>query len=132
MPRVRKNPLFHLEGADELNEALRRLSDRASGELLRQAADAGAEVIRAEAERIAPRDTGVLASNIEDRAIRRQMIGRAQIDIGPTREAWYARFVEIGTSRMQAKPFLRPAFDAKKDEAVRAVRAVLRRLVDGR
>lgn len=34
-------------------------------------------------------------------------------------DPFYWRFVELGTSKMRAKPFLRPAFEAKKLESVR-------------
>ncbi|UCV00295.1 HK97-gp10 family putative phage morphogenesis protein [Acidovorax radicis] len=35
--------------------------------------------------------------------------------------AFYGRFLEFGTSKMAAKPFLRPAFDAAQAKAVKAV-----------
>ena len=127
--RPRKNVVIHLEGADELNNALRSMHDQAAGRLLKEASEAGAEVIRAEAANIAPRDTGLLSESLADRAISRQRVGRSQIDIGPTRMAWYGQLLEKGTSKMAARPFLRPAFDSKRAEAVAAVRAILRRLI---
>ncbi len=39
--------------------------------------------------------------------------------------AFYGRFVEFGTARMAAKPFLRPAFDAAQPRAISAVNAML-------
>lgn len=39
-----------------------------------------------------------------------------------SQDAYYAAFVEFGTSKMAARPFLRPAFEAKKSEAVKAIR----------
>ena len=127
----RKNHRVALEGAAELDRALSKLADRAQGELLEEAAQAGAEVIREEAARLAPRDTGLLAQEVADQPKRLQ-IGRAQIDVGPSKKAWYGRLLEHGTSKMAAQPFLRPAFEAKKDEAVEAMKRVLRRLLDGR
>lgn len=41
------------------------------------------------------------------------------------KDAWYWWFVENGTSKMPAQPYLRPAFDAKKDEVVRVFAAEL-------
>lgn len=38
------------------------------------------------------------------------------------REAFYARFVEFGTSKMAARPFLRPAYDAARAQALQAVK----------
>ena len=35
--------------------------------------------------------------------------------------AFYGRFVEFGTSKMAAKPFLRPAYDAARTKALKAV-----------
>lgn len=35
--------------------------------------------------------------------------------------AFYGRFVEFGTSKMAAKPFMRPAYDAARAKAVKAV-----------
>ena len=35
--------------------------------------------------------------------------------------AFYGRFVEFGTSKMAARPFLRPAYDAARAKAVKAV-----------
>lgn len=37
-----------------------------------------------------------------------------------TRPAYW-RFLEFGTEKLAAKPFLRPAFDAKAEEAVKAI-----------
>ena len=35
--------------------------------------------------------------------------------------AFYGRFVEFGTSKMAAKPFIRPAYDAARAKALQAV-----------
>ncbi|KVR97201.1 hypothetical protein WK28_09455 [Burkholderia vietnamiensis] len=37
------------------------------------------------------------------------------------KKAWYARLLEFGTSKMAARPFIRPSFEAKKTEAGEAV-----------
>lgn len=41
-------------------------------------------------------------------------------------DPFYWRFVEFGTSKMAARPFLRPAFTAKKEEAAQAIITTLR------
>lgn len=41
-------------------------------------------------------------------------------------DPFYWRFVEFGTSKMPAKPFLRPAFEARKTEAVNKAIATFR------
>jgi HK97 gp10 family phage protein len=40
-------------------------------------------------------------------------------------DAFYWRFFEFGSSKMAARPFIRPSFDSKKDEALRAMRTKL-------
>ena len=45
-------------------------------------------------------------------------------------DGYYGRFVELGTKKMSARPFLRPAFEAKGEEAVKAFRNTLKRLLD--
>lgn len=42
-------------------------------------------------------------------------------------DAFYAGFLEFGTKRMQRHPFMRPAFEAKKMDAVNAVKSRMRR-----
>ena len=44
--------------------------------------------------------------------------------------AYYWRFLEFGTSKLSAKPFLRPAFEAKKDAAVDAIKAKLAEAIE--
>jgi HK97 gp10 family phage protein len=128
MARTRKHPIMHLDGHEELNRALRAIGDRASGIVLQRAAEEGAKEIQKEAERNAPRESGQLEENIVARVIPRgQKVGRARADVGPTKRAFYAAFVERGTSRMPAQPWLRPAFEASISNATEAVGRALRK-----
>ena len=122
---AKKNPIVHLDGADELNAALRSVGLRAGGLVLKSAAIAGAEVIAGEAKRLAPRDSGDLAEGIHAEPGRIQQ-GRAVMNIGIGKKQWYGELVELGTENMAAQPYLRPAFDTKAEEAIAAVNKVLR------
>lgn len=44
--------------------------------------------------------------------------------------AFYGKFLEYGTSKMAAKPFLRPGYDAAHQRAVTAVQSVMRSAVE--
>lgn len=67
-------------------------------------------------------DTGVLANNIETTQ-------PAKLRVRVTSSAGYSAALEFGTSRMAARPFMRPARDKKKDEAQRLVQSALNRAV---
>lgn len=118
--------IVNISGEKELLRKLKSLSDEIAGEYLKEAVLKGAEVIRQEASNKAPRRTGKLAANIikEVKEIERDS---ATVEIGPAKEVFYGLFVERGTSRMQARPFLRPAIDEKKDEVEKVIISILRR-----
>jgi len=115
---------FNLTGDKQLERALKNVNKAAEGRALRKATKAGAEVIVQEARNKAPYKTGKLK-----RAIRSKF-GQARgrivtVEIGPAPRAHYGGFLEVGTSRMPAQPFLRPAMDETKQEAVDILRAAL-------
>ena len=70
-------------------------------------AEAAVQDAAAEARRIVPVDTGYLRSSIFHAAERRRH--GWSVTLGA--EAHYAGFVEWGTSRMAAQPYLRPAYE---------------------
>ena len=48
-----------------------------------------------------------------------KMAGIVSADVGPSRNvAYIANFLEFGTVKMAARPFMRPAFEAKKAAAL--------------
>lgn len=49
----------------------------------------------------------------------------AVLYVGPSVEAPHAHFVEFGTSKMSPKPFMRPAWEAEKDNALAIIRREL-------
>ena len=59
---------------------------------------------------LAPVKTGALRDSIAARPI--DSPGEVvTVGIGPSREIFYAGFVEFGTARTPAQPFMRPGFD---------------------
>ncbi|KVO11798.1 hypothetical protein WJ73_19390 [Burkholderia ubonensis] len=122
---------------------LRALDSVASESTLRQAAVAGARVIFEEAKVRAPisvrgwetqsqkRYPGMLRDSMLIAYDREKSVeGKiASYIVTWSKEAFYGRFVEYGTSNMAAEPFLRPAFDAKQTEVARAIDEVIDRKV---
>lgn len=69
---------------------------------------AAAMVVQGQAVLLCPVDTGRLRQSINYR------VSNTEAAIGTNVE--YAPYVEFGTKRMKAQPFLRPALDDVKDE----------------
>ena len=100
----------------------RKIMDRA---LLKKAVQAGADPIEKEAKRLVPTRTGALRDSITTR-ITKATANMAEASVAPDREkAWYGHFVEFGTVRRAAHPFLLPAFDNEQTAIDTAVRTVL-------
>lgn len=146
-----------VEGLAELRKALEELPKEIQGRPLRSAVSAAAGLIRDKAKQAAPvGETGNLKSAIyryrsrrnsatgketffvgirqgkaqyKDTAINRRK-GRVGKKYNTQGEAYYWRFLEFGTAKMQKKPFLRPAFDENKEAAVELMKQRMRRAID--
>lgn len=134
---------FAVENPGALVAQLRALDDIASESTLRQAAVAGARVIFDEAKVRVPvgvreyerKGTTIYPGFLRDHLLiafdKEQSVEArsASYIVTWSKEAFYGRFVEHGTSKMAADPFLRPAFDVKKEEADHAIAEVIDRKV---
>lgn len=126
-----------IEGLAAFKDRLENLSQSMQKTILTKAARAGGEVIRREAERRAPRlkvpdprrTPGLLAKSEMLKVVKRSA-GRAVVTIGPSTDAWYARFVEFGTMYQKAQPFLRPALDESQDAVMRAIEEVFQQAIE--
>lgn len=117
-----------IKGLAELDRALQELAWPAARRALRKGMRKGANVVRDEARAKAPVRTGNLKRRIRTRE-RREENGDLRFAIEVPRSAFYGRFLEYGTSKMAAKPFLRPAAEAKTEEAVTAMRDALQEAI---
>ncbi|MEO5331320.1 MAG: HK97 gp10 family phage protein [Magnetococcus sp. YQC-5] len=146
---------IHIDGLKEISDAMLKLPQKVAANALRQAVYAGAVVIRNEARQRAPVNTGTLRRSIivrrpkkkTDRnvqkmevAVRRGKKYRNQGRRGNlSQDAWYWHFIEFGTKATRrrqyaapARPFMRPAFDAKKMDAVTAIANKLRTSIEAK
>lgn len=145
----------HIAGLKELQTALKELPDRIAKNVLRGAVNAGATVIKKETASRAPVFTGSVSQGHPPVGTLKRAVYQKQIKelSGPfkqtfyvgvrkgkqfqkqgkkgnlSQDAWYAKFVEFGTANMPAKPFMRPAFEAKKEEAVSAIKTYLEKRI---
>lgn len=143
-----KRETFKIEGLAELGKALRELPERVARNGLRVSVYAGAKVVRDEARARAPKAAQSLGPNQpppgtlkrsvimkhipELSSLTRQTFfvtvrhGKKYRKQGKkgnlSQDAWYWRFVEFGTRKMRARPFLRPSLEAKRREAGQAMK----------
>ena len=50
-------------------------------------------------------------------------------DIFKKADGWYARMQEKGTSKMRARPYLRPAFDENKAQIKQEIEAAIKEVL---
>jgi len=113
---AKKSRTAYLEGAEELDAALKRLGDRATGLLLREAVEKAAEPIVEAAKEKAPKRSGALAEGIHGEVTTSKQ-GQAILDISYNKKQYYGGMVERGTKHQAAQPFLRPAIEEQAEEA---------------
>jgi HK97 gp10 family phage protein len=122
-------------GLQELEQKLREFGPRLAKNGLRAAVAAGARVVANEAKRNAPVDTGTLKRAVYLKQIREESNASQQTffvgvrhgkgEKKKNRDGFYFPFVEFGTEKMAARPFVRPAFEATKEQAAEAIKAKL-------
>lgn len=134
-------------GLEDIARDLTRLSKAENNKVLRDATRAGAGILREEVIDRAPVDTGKLRRNvvvITQRGRNGEITSGVHIrGVNPStggsdntmkasnpRNAFYWRFVELGTSKLAPHPFVRPAYDAREDEAYAAAVQRMNQAID--
>jgi HK97 gp10 family phage protein len=135
-------------GLDKLDKRLKAMAKEASGEQIEAALVVGGLVIMSRAKELAPVLSGTLRRSIHiggytdkspdfgssPNGAEYDDIGgnvgegtQARILIGTNIE--YGAAVEFGTGRQRPKPYLRPAFDQEKEQALSDVAETLSELI---
>ncbi|EPB6465817.1 HK97-gp10 family putative phage morphogenesis protein [Cronobacter dublinensis] len=135
-------------GLDEIARDLETLSRAENNKVLRDATRAGAEVLREEVIQRAPERTGKMKKNVvilTQKARRRGEISSGvhirgvnprtgnsdnTMKANNPRNAFYWRFVELGTVNMPAHPFVRSAFDTRQEQAAQVAMERMNRAID--
>lgn len=115
---------FEFNGGKELSDALQELPRKLENKVLRKALRQGGNILLKKARSLAPVKTGALKRGIKLRIdLRNGPAAIITVKIpgkGKTKGGgpYYGSFIELGTKDMVAHPFLRPAFDATKEQAL--------------
>lgn len=141
MPDIKSGSIT-ITGLADLEKRLLDFPDKIARNILAGAIRAGAVVIQNEARSRAPASDkphklgkGSRAVIINPGSLKKAIKVRSaprkskQMPITywvyVSKNNWYWKFVEFGTSKMPSQPFMRPAFDEKKNDAVEKIREYL-------
>ncbi|WDU60953.1 HK97 gp10 family phage protein [Pseudomonas poae] len=123
-------------GFAELEADFQRLAKATSNKVVRDATLAGARVAQDRTRKSAPIRSGKLQKHIVAKRLRqRDTPGAAVAGVSVRRPKnspapFYWRFLELGTSNMTAKPFIRPTWDRSLPDIEGAVRSKLVQAID--
>lgn len=113
---------------------LELFSGRVKAPMIRTGSAAAARVLYEEARRRCPVKTGLLKSSIyrvlsESESKPGRVVYHVSWNV---RKAPHGHFIEFGTSKAAARPFLRPAYESAKAEAIAAgIEAMRQKIQDG-
>lgn len=113
---------YEINGSD-LIKALKQFPRNVNRNIMVGATRASANTIRDESRRRVPKRSRNLEKSIQ--AIQRKAKeGQITFTVTPAKgvrqkyDGWYAHFIEFGTVKQSAKPFMRPAFESSADKAL--------------
>jgi HK97 gp10 family phage protein len=120
-----------ITGLEDVERKLQELGPKLAKEALVDALQAGGAILKQALEEFAPigpsKDPhqGALQGSIEMLTYLELLNDRGIISIGPDRRVFWGRFSEFGTCKEPARPWMRPAFDSAKQQALDKFIAVL-------
>lgn len=125
---------YAVHGIRETQTAFTDLTTSVRTQVVRAALRESAKPVQETARRLAPKDTGRGARGISIDV--RVQDGFMRAFIGASKKAWYLGFHETGTSKMGARPFLRPALEENagkiRDEFVVQINAAIAKVQTAR
>lgn len=116
----------------DIEKLQKRLEDigRKGSIIENEALITGAELINKEIIKNAPEKTGRAKKYLKVSKVKKEK-GIKVVKVGISKEdnsqAFYLKFHEYGTSKMPARPFMRPAFERKRKEALEKTYEVIRK-----
>jgi len=114
-------------GGVELAATLEKLPQRVSTRIQREALMDAAEPMRKRMAQLAPFEPGKpdLRDAMTISAARGTDVRETAVAVGPSKAGFYGSFLELGTKFLQARPFVRPAFDENVQRSLALIGAAM-------
>ena len=119
---------IELTGVDEILNKLQQMGTNIS-RLENKALKNAAEPVLQDAKANVPVRTGKLKKGLKITNVKKKegvkyiLVG---VDRGDNSEIFYEKFIEFGTSKMSARPFLQPAYEKNKDNIQKTIANTLK------
>jgi HK97 gp10 family phage protein len=115
---------LQMQGMSELMRSIQEMGRIIDSQVTKKALKKSAELVKDKIEETVPVRTGNLKRNIVISEIEDD-----KIHIGPDQQgdAFYGHFLEFGTSKAAAKPFMGPVFENNKDAIQETMTDVIKR-----
>ena len=113
------------EGLEELINAVQRMGSegrKIENKALKKAGAVMKEAIQNEA----PVRTGKLKESITVSGVKTKD-GVKYVEVGPGKDVYWGKFIEFGTVKLRAKPFMAPGYENAKERAMETIKEELRR-----
>lgn len=115
-----------------MDNLIRKIEDmgKAGTRIENKALKKAGELIVEEAKNNVPFRKGKLKEGLKVSGVRKKNGNKfvlAGIQKGDNSKIFYGKFLEFGTSKMKARPFMGPAYESKKEEAKEVIKDELRK-----
>jgi len=119
-------------GMEAILKKLKALTERVQKNVLTGAIRAGASSISKEAKLLVTKDSGTLKKSIG--VVKRKSKNKniVYFSVAPLKKkgGWYGHFLEFGTVKAPAHPFMRPAFEKKGNETIEEAKKYMIKRID--
>ena len=120
--------------SEKLLKALKQFPTNIQKNVMTGAVRAGAKVVGDEVKQNVPIDSGNLKKSIGIVKRRTKNKSIIMFSVTPRKggkyDGWYGKFLEFGTSKMNAVPFMRPAYENQSNQSIKATKEYLAKRID--
>lgn len=120
---------FVITGHKKIDKLFKQLTDKVQKKVVKKAMRKGMKPVLDEVKQNVPVDTGATKKDIKIRAGKRSR-DRIEVQVSSKNDNYIPKFLEYGTSKMQARPFYRPAFESKGEQAKKTTMDELLKIIE--